>query len=430
MVPGAPRDAVGCSGLALEPELKPYSGMSAAIEAKDPQREKVAFAQLRERAHALIPALKGRADSVERNRRVSDETIAMLRQADLFKLMQPARFGGFEYGLSELIEINLELGQGCGATAWCASLTMAGQWMVGLFPLEVQEEIWGIDPGTILAHQLFPIGTCARAPGGFRLSGQWPFTSNCDNAPWFLFGATFPDSAAESYQGYVVLPRSQVEIIDDWFVVGLAGTGSKTVAVRDAFVPAHRVLKASDLEFGCAPGARLHSAPIYKVAFRPNIPFCVATPALGMVQGAIDDFAHWATSHARVSGSALAANSLAQVPHVQTRLAEAAALLDCALLLMRRDAREVEECARRGEEPPLESRLRNRRDHAYVARLMVSAIDLLFEPLGAHALPLSSPIQRAWRDVHAAAHHVTVDFHTNGAMYGQWRLGLPPKGIF
>lgn len=390
------------------------------------------FSELRERAHALIPILRSRAESVERNRRVPEETIEMMRAAELFKLMQPARFGGFEYGFCELIDINLELGQGCGSSAWCASLTMAGQWMAGLFPLAAQEEIWGGDAGTILAHQLFPTGTCTAAPGGFRLSGRWPFTSNCDNAPWFLFGASFPPApgSAEPHQGYLLVPRAQVEIIDDWFVVGLTGTGSKTVAVSDVFIPAHRALNASDLEFACAPGARLHPAPLFKLAFRPNIPICVVTPALGMVRGAIDDFTNWVTSHARVGGSAPAANSLAQVPHIQTRLAEAAALLDCALLLMRRDVSELEECASRGQEPPLESRLRNRRDHAYVSCLMVRAIDLLFEPLGAHGLPLSSAIQRAWRDVHAAAHHVTVDFHANGAMYGQWRLGIQPKGIF
>ncbi|HLH77227.1 MAG TPA: hypothetical protein VKV28_10510 [Candidatus Binataceae bacterium] len=394
-------------------------------------KARVPFAELRQRAHALVPILRSGAESVERNRHVSQETIEMLRAAELFKLMQPARFGGFEYGFSQLIDINLELGQGCGSSAWCASLTMAGQWMVGLFPLAAQEEIWGADPGTILAHQLFPTGTCTAAPGGFRLSGRWPFTSNCDNASWFLFGATFVgEGTTQPYQGYLLVPREQVEIIDDWFVVGLAGTGSKSVVVDNVFIPTHRALAASHLEFARAPGALVHQAPLYKLAFRPNIPICVVTPALGMVRGAIDDFINWVTSHARVSGAAPAANSLAQVPHIQTRLAEAAALLDCGLLLMKRDVSELEECASRGQEPSLESRLRNRRDHAYVARLMVEAIDLLFEPLGAHGLPLSGAIQRAWRDVHAAAHHVTVDFHVNGAMYGQWRFGLPPAGIF
>src|SRR3982074_905130 len=81
--------------------------------------ETVAMEELVRRAPALLSPLPAPARSLEEARRVSAETTAMLREADLFRLMQPARFGGFEYGFTELIDIVFEIGRGCGSTAWC-----------------------------------------------------------------------------------------------------------------------------------------------------------------------------------------------------------------------------------------------------------------------------------------------------------------------
>src|SRR5437016_14008658 len=114
----------------------------------NPVAETVAMGELLRRARALIPALRPRARSVEEARRVSAETTGMLRDADLFRLMQPARFGGFEYGFTELIDIVFEIGRGCGSTAWCYGLGAVHQGLIAPVPLQAQEGVWGPDPNT------------------------------------------------------------------------------------------------------------------------------------------------------------------------------------------------------------------------------------------------------------------------------------------
>ncbi|HSU63598.1 MAG TPA: acyl-CoA dehydrogenase family protein, partial [Burkholderiales bacterium] len=101
--------------------------------------ERVSMEELVQRARSLIPVLRSRARSVEEARRVPAETAAMLRDADLYRLMQPARFGGFEYGFTELIDIVFEIGRGCGSSAWCYGLGAVHQWLLATFPLQAQE---------------------------------------------------------------------------------------------------------------------------------------------------------------------------------------------------------------------------------------------------------------------------------------------------
>ena len=53
--------------------------------------------------------------------------------------------------------------------------------------------------------------------------------------------------------------RSDIEIIDDWHVLGLAGTGSRSMRLRDVFVPEHRCVLLSELLAGTPPGAKVHA---------------------------------------------------------------------------------------------------------------------------------------------------------------------------
>jgi alkylation response protein AidB-like acyl-CoA dehydrogenase len=373
----------------------------------------------------LIPSLRARAESTERERRVSQEVMHVLRDAELFKLMQPAHFGGFEYGFTELMDINFEIGQGCGSTAWCASFCMLHQWLVALFPLEAQEEVWQ-DPATIVAVVVHPAGKCEVVSGGYRISGKWSFASNCDNVEWLILGVMVPpdpDRETAAQWKFVLVPRAETEIEDTWFSAGLGGTGTKTIVIKeDVFVPAHRTLVPQD---PFPPGSRLHSNPLYRMPFSASIPFALASPALGIVQGALDEFIEWTSG--RVTRRPGAANRMKEFSHVQSRIAAASGALDAAWLLLRRDVCDIESAIARGEDFSVDKRIRNRRDHGYALKLAVIAIDSLFEAIGAEGLMLSYGIQRAWRDVHAIALHPGVYWESTSTMYGRHRLGLELK---
>ena len=394
--------------------------------------ETVAMEELVRRARALIPTLRARARSVEEARRVSAETTAMLRDADLFRLMQPARFGGFEYGFTELIDIVFEIGRGCGSTAWCYGLGAVHQWLLATFPLQAQNDVWADDPNTLLCGSYAPATNAVRTGRGFEISGKWSFASNCDNSDWALVGVMFPaEGDAKPKPGFLLLPRKDYEIEDDWFTVGLAGTGSKSIVVRQKlFVPEHRMLTFEQASSNNPPGATEHANGVYRIPFLAGVPVSIASPALGMVQGAIDEFVEFIGERTTRGAVAGGGQRMAQFAQVQSRIAEASAALDAAKMLLKRDTREVEASAASRQLISVEKRIRNRRDHAYVVRLAVQAVNALFEAVGGGGLNLSSGIQRAWRDVNGVAHHVSLNWDVVSTMYGQHYLGLEPKGQY
>lgn len=398
---------------------------------------RIPASELVQRARALVPTLRARAERTERERRVPAETIEMLRDAELFRTLQPARFGGFEHGFVDLLNINYELGQGCGSAAWCASFGMTHQWFVSCFPIEAQEEVWK-NPDNIVAGSYQPNGKFELAPGGYTVSGgRWSFASNCDNSEWYILGGLLPvaEGSPERRPAMVLVPREQARIEDTWFTVGLAGTGSNTVVIDEpVFVPSHRTMMVSGLPEDGVPGPHAHTSAVYRTPFFSTIPIALISPALGIVRGALDEFLQAMKDRTPRAGAemgkAAGANPLAQFPHIQSRVAEASAAIDAAYLLLRRDLEHVEDILARGKIVPIETRIRNRRDHAYAARLAVSAVNALFEAVGANGLNLSSGIQRAWRDVNAIGRHIGLNWDTVGPLYGQQQFGLEPKGMF
>src|SRR5579872_4872059 len=191
-----------------------------------PQRTE--FSVLLNRARDLQPALRAAARDTETNRRVSKKTMDHLRQAELTKLVRPARFGGFEYGLTELAQIAFELGSACGSTGWCGSLAMCYQWMTAFFPLEAQQDVWS-DPDNLIAGSYNPSKECEIVPGGIKLAGAWPYASNCENSQWLMLGALVPNSKGPPEVMWCLVPIEDMVIDQDtWFTSGLQGTGSKT----------------------------------------------------------------------------------------------------------------------------------------------------------------------------------------------------------
>jgi len=371
------------------------------------------------RSAELVPVLRGRAAHTEQLRHVPQETADDLCRAGLLRACLPERFGGMGFDFDVILDIAAELGRGCGSTAWCYGVWASDAWLVGMYPEQAQEEYWASGPDTLCASCLNPAGATriSRAGGGYELEGRWDFASGCDAATWALILGAGPDGVLA-----FLIPRADFEIHDTWFASGLRGSGSKDISVQGAFVPEHRVLAVADMLEARTPGRELHDSANYRIPLFSASSYALAAPMVGMAQGAAEDF----QSYMEKRASAPRGGEVSRFAGIQMRLAEAAMEVSTARLIMQQDIGEIIGRASRNESPSLEQRLCARRNQAYVAKLCVRAVNRLFEESGGHALFDVSPLQRFHRDLHAAAHHVSLSWDTASEQYGRVLLGLEP----
>ena len=382
------------------------------------------YAELLARAEALIPVLRERAVRAEELRRLPDETIADLHQSGLFRVLQPKRVGGSELPFRSLVELVAVIARGCGSTAWVLANLAAHHWLFGMWPREAQDEVWGESPDSLIGSALiFPRGRAHKVEGGYRLSGRWPFSSGVDAASWNLIGGIAQDEERGAAEPRIfLLPASDYTVIDTWHVIGLGGTGSKDVSVEDVFVPEYRTLAVDQIAGGPNPGSTVNPSVLYQLPAISLFAFCIAGVSLGIAQGAIEYFAE--TTRTRISN--YTGRNLADFNTLQVHVAEAAALADAARAIMLGDCDEATSSVAAGKIPDLEHRARYRRDGAFAATLCTKAVDILFAATGGGAIYARNPLQRAFRDVHAANAHYVLNWDINGAMYGRVALGLPP----
>jgi len=391
----------------------------------------VTFQSMLDGVRALVPELKARAADIESDRSIPEDVIAALADLGLFRLLQPKRFGGLELGFTQFVRLNLELGRGCGSTAWCASIAMIHNWLVALYPLEAQQEVWA-DPGALVAGAYAPNGTCERVSGGLRITGRWSFASNCDHSAWGVVCTMIPPSSEGKppVQAWCLVPRSEFTIEDTWFSAGMAGTGSKTMRIDvPTFIPDHRYLPVTVINSGEAPGSRVNDNPLYRLAFTGAAPFTLSSVPVGIAAGALEDFIELARTRmaAQPGGPP---RPMSELPNVQLAVADASALVDAAAMLLLRDTEAMHSILDEGRLPAIEDRMVYRRDQAFVANQAARAATILFEAMGASGGDLASPVQRAWRDTNLAARHISLAWANTGPMYGQHRLGLSPRGTY
>lgn len=384
---------------------------------------------LLERAKGIAALARERAPETESARRVSEDMIGRMRQADLFRVMQPKAYGGFEYGFDVFARIEAALASGCGSTGWVYGLLASHQWLIACFPKAAQDEVWR-DRTALAAGTYAPVAQAVAVDGGYLVSGSGSFCSGCDNAQWQFLGGMIPQDGSAPQPGFFLLRTADIKIDDNWHTMGLCGTGSKTIIADKAFVPAHCALPFAELVSATAPGMRAPTNPLYKQSFLAVLPVTIVAPVLGMAEGALAAFLDMAMGRTTRGAVAGGNRRMAELTTVQLRAAEAAASIDAAKLMMFRDLAEAYAVTERGEAISVDMRLRNRRDQAFCVRLLTQAIDALFLAAGGQGLFLDHPLQRFWRDAHAAGSHISLNWDSAGSMFGQYLLGLEPKGQY
>lgn len=413
--------------LTISPQDPSAPGRSSPLPSAPPLRKLLSIAD------ELVTALRERARTTEVERRISDETVDAFRKAGFFRLMQPSSFGGYEYGFTALLDLIITLGRGCTSSAWNCAIAVSHQWLIGGFPQLAQAEVWSENADAIACASYAPTGQVQRTEGGQLIQGRWQFVSNVDHSDWAILGINLPpaERGLPSEPSFVLVPRAAWSVDDDWHVAGQCGTGSKSIVIaQPVFVPEHRRIAVSAAASGSSPGALVNRHPLFKIPMLSALPVCLVAPLLGTALGAIEQFTE--RCGRRLTRGAIdgAGNRIGEFYPVQSRIAEATALVDAAQLLIQRDIAEVEQAVMSGRALTVDQRMRNRRDHAFAAKLAREAVNVLFEAVGGEGLALDHPIQRAWRDANAIVRHITLNWDAVSAMVGQHMLGLVPKGQY
>src|SRR5262245_41885466 len=375
------------------------------------------------RAREIVPLLRERAQRAEDARMLIRENEQLLHESGLFRFHQPKAFGGMELAFVAVVDIPAELARGCPSTAWNVVNVACHHWILGYYAPETQREVWDANPDALIASSIaLAAGRARKADGGFIVNGRWPFSSAVDNCDWNMLAVTVHDDDGKTPIDWrlCLVPKSDYQIIDTWYAMGMAATGSKDIAVSELFVPERRALPLVRCRGGGEhPGAALNPGPLFRIPIVAASSHPLAPAALGAAEGAYELFLE---SMAKRTGTYTGAR-VADFQAVQIKVARARCLIDSARDLLRQSAIAFQAAAERNEAPELESKLRFRAHSAFAVNQAREAIETLWSCYGAQGLYTRDPLQRHLRDVLAINQHFSFNFDIAGAAYGLLALG-------
>jgi len=374
--------------------------------------------ELYRRAERLVPVLAARAEGCEAARRCPPETIDELAAAGLLQICRPARFGGYELGWDVLCEVNRILAHGCASQSWVANVLNDHTQLVGAFPLEAQEEVWGGNPETRIAASVAPSGKARRVAGGAVLSGRFGFASGIDYAQWLICGGFLAEEGRPPAYYDFLVPKRDVAVIDDWHVAGLAGTGSKSFEFTDLFVPAHRVQDHVHSDDGTGPGTLINRAGVFRTPRASVAALGFAALAVGIAEAFL---ASYIEHTSRRAGRGIPPGEFGST---QLGLANAGARVEAAAALLQQSATIWVKLLDSGGALSMHEKLKARFHAAFIARLALEAVQSLFAASGGHAIFTSSPLQRQLRDLTAVITHRGLYLDESAPAYGKSALNL------
>jgi 3-hydroxy-9,10-secoandrosta-1,3,5(10)-triene-9,17-dione monooxygenase len=378
---------------------------------------RVSYDEAMRRAREIVPVLRERAQKCEDARGLLPENETLLHQTGLFRFHQPKRFGGMELPFTAVVDIVAELARGCPSTAWNVGNLGCHHWILGYYEPETQHELWDENPDVLIASSIaLAAGKGKKTEDGFVVSGKWPFSSGVDNSDWNMLAVTiYEDDKAVDWR-LCLVPKSDYKVIDTWYAMGMVGTGSKDIEVKDVFVPERRALALVRCRGGLDhPGAALNKGDLFRIPIVASAGHPLSATALGTAEGA---FEHVLNAFKTRVGTYTGAK-VSDFQAVQVKLARARCLIDSARTLMRQSALMFQE----QEGLDLETKLRLRAQNAFAVSQSREAVETLWSFYGANAIYTRDPLQRYLRDVQAAGQHFSFNFDIAGAAFGSVALG-------
>ncbi|HEX4928752.1 MAG TPA: acyl-CoA dehydrogenase family protein [Burkholderiales bacterium] len=377
----------------------------------------VGYDEALRRARELAPTLAERAQKCEDARVLLPENEQLLHETGLFRYSQPRRFGGMELPFVAVVDIVDELARACPSTAWNVGNLGCHHWILGYYEPETQHEVWDENPDALIASSIaLAAGRGTRTRDGFVVSGRWPFSSGVDNCQWNMLAVTVYEEAKPVDWRLCLVPKSDYRIIDTWYAMGMVGTGSKDIEVKEVFVPERRALALAQCRGGLEhPGAKLNRGPLYRIPIVAAAGHPLSAAALGAAEGALQ---HVVQVFQKRVGTYTGAK-VSDFQAVQIKIARARALVDSSRYLMRQSALVFQE----QENLDLETKLRLRIQNTLAVAQSREAVETLWSCYGANAIYTRDPLQRFLRDTQAIGQHFSFNFDIAGSAFGTVALG-------
>ena len=375
-----------------------------------------------EAVRALVPSIRAGRDAIERERRLPADLVRAMVDAGLFRLYVPRALDGLEVDPATCMRAVETVAAADGAAGWNLMIGTTYGVFAAFLPEDAARAIYA-DPAAVVAGALMPTGRAVAEDGGYRLGGRWSFASGIAHATWRLAGCTVYDGDApraglsgEPERRLAFFPAAAGEVLDTWHVGGLRGTGSQDYTAADLFVP-----EAYTFATGGTPR---QSGPLYRFPVAALLDGPLVCVPLGIARAAIDTLVELAGAKTPSGARSL----LRERAVVQAAVARAEALLRSARAFLYDTTAEVWEIVCAGGEASLEQQALLRLARAHAASAAVQAVDLMDEAAGTSALYERSPLERCFRDVHAAAKHVAIAA-SNFETCGRVLLGLDPGRV-
>jgi alkylation response protein AidB-like acyl-CoA dehydrogenase len=372
-----------------------------------------------EAARNLAPQVRKLRREIETERNLPAALVEAMTAAGFLQLWRCRALSGPELDFPGFLQVVEELARADGSVGWCATVTTVWTRLSGTIGEGAGREIFG--DNSRLAGSVNPTGRAVAVPGGFRVSGRWSYGSFIAHSHWTVGNSIVHngDAPRRDAQGapdirFMIFPTAEVEIIDNWRVSGLRGTGSCDFQVVDLFVPEEHAVSAFAVE-PVQPGALYRMPPITLFAAAPP---CVS---VGIARAAIDAFTELAEGKTPMGAS----SRLREKPMTQADLGRAEALLRSGRAFLIEAIEEIWQEAEAGGVPSLRQRAIARLAAAKAAEASAQAVDLLYNAAGGTALFENNSIERCFRDVHATTQHIGTQA-VNYELAGCVLLGLDP----
>jgi 3-hydroxy-9,10-secoandrosta-1,3,5(10)-triene-9,17-dione monooxygenase len=381
-----------------------------------------------DRVMELAVQFKEQAIEAEKIGHLPDATVKSMKTIGSIRLLQPESHGGLEVHPREFAETVMATAALDTAAGWINGVVGVHPYQLAYADPRVADEVWADDVDTWVASPYAPQGVAKPVDDGYIFNGRWQFSSGTDACDWIILGAMIGDADGKPLMPpqmlHMILPRSDYEIVpDSWDVVGLRGTGSKDVIVKDAFVPTYRTMDAMKVMDGAAQIEAGMTKTLYKMPWSTMFPLGISSATIGICEGALA--AHLDYQRERVNSSGVAVKD---DPYVMHAVGDAAAEIEASRQALLANVDRVYDIVDAGGEVPFETRAAVRRSQVKAVWRAVAAVDEIFSRSGGNALRMDKPLQRYWRDAHAGVAHA---IHTPGTVYhasALSSLGVDPQG--
>ncbi|MDQ2815315.1 MAG: acyl-CoA dehydrogenase [Actinomycetota bacterium] len=382
--------------------------------------------ELVQRVADIVPVLRANSRAGELNRRLPDEVVDAMIGAGVLRMLVPAYYGGYEVDMQTLVDVGIELGRGDGAPAFCATAWWAQCWATAHFPDSVQDEIFA-DPDVRICGTLVPNGKGEITKDGVIVSGEWSFNSGAWHSQWKFLSTFALNAAGEIEPVAAVVPIGDLELIDDWDVVALRGTGSVTLVAKNLFIPRERYQWMSDVARQDYGDSRTSDVPCYRGPMVGVLSNINTGKQIGLAQAAREAFLDRIHSRTIQHTNYM---TQAEWPITHIQVAEADLKIDEAEYHARRLAALVDDKNISNEPYTLPERAYCRVAVGRVSQLCLDAVNIYNMNGGASGIYSSMPVQRIQRDLQAISMHAVNMPIKNYELYGRVLCGLEPNTFF